>query len=125
MERFILAFVLLSSLACSSQPGAENGGPEGAPAESRASLDACTGQFGTEGDDVVCGSGGNDTLIGGPGDDVLYGFTVVVSPGVDEIALGEFYAGYAHAYGVEEVEFSDVTVWNRAYLLAHASQVGG
>src|SRR5688572_14960475 len=76
MGRLILAFVLLSSLACSSQPGAEGAGTEGAAAAARVSqsLDACTGQSGTDGADVVCGSGGNDILIGGPGDDVLYGY---------------------------------------------------
>jgi hypothetical protein len=51
--------------------------------------------------------------------------TIVVNRGADEIQLLDFYGGASHAYGVEELEFSDGTVWNRAYLLAHASQVGG
>jgi hypothetical protein len=175
MERLILAFVLLSSLACSSQPGAEDAGPEGGAtaAQVSESLEACTGQFGTDADDVVCGSNGNDILSGGPGNDILYGFggsdtyvfergddldrvidssvfetdrvrltdvapgevqlerrnnglhlTIVVNRGADEIELTDFYGGASHAYGVEELEFSDGTVRDRAYLLAHASPVG-
>jgi hypothetical protein len=51
--------------------------------------------------------------------------TIVVNRGADEIELTDFYGGASHAYGVEELEFSDGTVWDRAYLLLHASPVGG
>jgi hypothetical protein len=51
---------------------------------------------------------------------------IMVNRGADEIELTDFYGGaFCNAYGVEELEFSDGTVWNGAYLLAHASPVGG